>query len=336
MFFDKKIPKTSDFYYLEPGLYPSFTDIAETMNTLIQERHNHSENCVTVRRSRRTQKVEIYLANEGSGLAFFSTALGHIFGSNGGDEFGVMLRGKGPHKPEFAYDIVRIHSLMIYTDLIEYKIVGDTTAPLLRCFRFISKLKSGDIITTGQYMNYQTFSNLQFRPLLKNSFHSIHIDLRDTSGERVPFVSVGITRLVLMFREASNIHFQSKRRYKMVALRQVEISYCRGVGRQRGRGFGALAQVIGRTAIPFLRKYIVPAAKRVGADLLEFVVPEIAEVVSGRKNIKTAAKSVGRQTLRTQLGEGSRRKRSASRVIPTKSAKQISRSRRDIFTNISH
>ena len=118
-----------------------------------------------------------------------------------------MLRGKRPHKPEFGYDIVRIHSLMIYTDLIEYNIVGDTKAPLLRCFSFISKLKSGDIITTGQYKNYQTFGNLQFRPLLKNSFHSIHIDLRDTSGEKIPFVSVGINRLVLMFRKASNIHF---------------------------------------------------------------------------------------------------------------------------------
>ena len=118
-----------------------------------------------------------------------------------------MLRGKEPHKPEFAYDVVRIHSLRIYTDLIEYNIVRDTKAPLLRCFRFISKLKSGDIITTGQYKNYQTFSNLQFRPLLKNSFHSIHIDLRDTSGEKIPFVSVGITRFVLMFRKASNIHF---------------------------------------------------------------------------------------------------------------------------------
>ena len=118
-----------------------------------------------------------------------------------------MLRGKGSHKPELAYDIVRIHSLMIYTDLIEYNIGGDTKAPLLRCFPFISKLKSGDIITTGQYMNYQTFSNLQFRPLLKNSFRSIHIDLRDTSGENIPFASVGITRLLLMFRKASIIHF---------------------------------------------------------------------------------------------------------------------------------
>ena len=121
----------------------------------------------------------------------------------------------------------------------------------------------------------------------------------------------------------------------MFASRQVEIPFSRGVGRQCGRGFGALAQVIGRTAFPFSRKYIVPAAKRVGADLLEFEVPEIAEVVHGRKNFKTATKSVGRQTLRKQLGSGSR-KRIASRVLPTKSVKQIVRSRRDIFTNISH
>ena len=122
----------------------------------------------------------------------------------------------------------------------------------------------------------------------------------------------------------------------MVASRQVEIPYYRAVGRQRGRGFGALAQVIGRTAIPFLRKYVVPAAKRVGADLLEFAVPEIAEVVSGRKNFKAAAKSVGKQTLKKQLGEGSRKGGSKQkRIIPTKSTRQSSRSRRDIFTNIS-
>ena len=45
-----------------------------------------------------------------------------------------------------------------------------------------------------------------------------------------------------------------------------------------------------------------------GADLLEFAVPEIAEVVSGRKNVKTAAKSVGKQTLKKQLGLRSRRR----------------------------
>ena len=64
----------------------------------------------------------------------------------------------------------------------------------------------------------------------------------------------------------------------MVASRQVEIPYYRAVERQRGRGFGAVAQVVERTAVPFLRKFVVPAAKRIGADMLEFAVPEIAEV----------------------------------------------------------
>ena len=199
LFCDKNFSKPSEFHYLEPGLYPSITDIVEAMNFLIQERHNHSENCIKVKVSQTTQKVEIYIANEKPGLAFFSTDLGHIFESFVGNEIGVMLRGKGPHKPEFAYDIVRIHSLLINTDLIEYNIVGDTKAPLFRCFPFISKLKSGNIITTGHNMNYQTFSNLQFRQLLKNSFHSVHIDLRDTSGEKLPVVSVGITRLLVLF-----------------------------------------------------------------------------------------------------------------------------------------
>ena len=121
----------------------------------------------------------------------------------------------------------------------------------------------------------------------------------------------------------------------MVASRQVEIPFYRGVGRQRGRGFGALAQAVARTAVPIFHKKIVPTSKRVGAELLEFAAPEIAEVVSGRKKFKRAAKRVGRQTSRKQLGSGSR-KRTASRVIPTKSAKKISRFRGDIFTNISH
>ena len=263
---------------------------------------NHSENCMTIKVSRRTQKVEIYLANDGSGLAFFSTDLRHIFGRNVGKEDGVILRGKRPHKPELAYrpllknsyhsfqidlretkkypmylslsivlfrclgkrptsvsnlkDIVRIHSLMTYMDLIEYNIVCDKKASLVHCFLSISKLIVGVIRTTGLYMNYQTFTNLHFRPLLRNFYHSIHIDLRDT--RKIPFVSVANNRLVLLFRKASNVCFQPKRRYKMFALRQVEIPFYRGIGRQRKRGFGAIPQVIGWTAIPFLRKYIVP------------------------------------------------------------------------------
>ena len=206
MFYDEKLSKTTETYYLESGLYSSITDIVEAMNTLIQERNNHRDTCITIKVSRATQNVKVYLANEESSLAIFSTDFGLLFGENVRNDLGILMSGKGPHEPTFAYDIIRIHSLIIYTDIVEYNFVGDTKAPLLRCFSFISKLKSGDIITTGQYTNYQTFNNLQFRRLLKNSFHSIHIDLPDTSGEKILFVSVGKTRLVLMFRKVSDIH----------------------------------------------------------------------------------------------------------------------------------
>ena len=134
MFFDKKLSKLSEFYFLEPGLYPSIRDIVEAMKTFIRERHNHSEKCITVKVSRRTQKIEIYVSNEGTGLAFCNKDLRQNFGSNAGNDFAVLLRGKGPHKTELAYDIFHIHSLKTYTDMIQYNIFGDTKAPLLRCF----------------------------------------------------------------------------------------------------------------------------------------------------------------------------------------------------------
>ena len=147
------------------------------MNTLIQERNNHRYTCITIKVSRVTQNVKLYLANEESRVAILSADLGLISGGDMRNDFGILMFGKGSHEPTFAYDIVRIHSLMIYTDIVEYSIVGDTKAPLLCCFPFISQLKFGDILTTGQNMNYLTFSNLQFRRLLKHPFHSIHIDL---------------------------------------------------------------------------------------------------------------------------------------------------------------
>ena len=105
----------------------------------------------------------------------------------------------------------------------------------------------------------------------------------------------------------------------MVASKQVMNPFYRGKGQHRGWEIGVLAQVIGRTAIPFLRKYFVPPAERVSADLLEFAAPGFAEDVSGKKNFKTAARIAGSQTLENQLSSGSR-KRTANRVFPLKSA----------------
>ena len=179
------------------------------MNLLNQERQNQSESCITIKVSRRTQGADIYHSNERSGFAFFSTDHGHI--SLFQKQFWLWnwrnVERIGPQRHEVGNDFVSLRYLIIHTDLVENNIVGDIKAPLLRCFLFTSRIKAGDVITTRQYMNYQSFSILQFSSLNRKFFRSIHIDFRDTSGEKRPFLSVGITRLVLIFKKASNIRF---------------------------------------------------------------------------------------------------------------------------------
>ena len=79
MFYDEELSKTTEAYYLEPGLYSSITDIVEAMNTLIQERNNHRDTCITIKVSRVTQKVKVYLANEESSLAIFLVLIWDIY-----------------------------------------------------------------------------------------------------------------------------------------------------------------------------------------------------------------------------------------------------------------
>ena len=74
----------------------------------------------------------------------------------------------------------------------------------------------------------------------------------------------------------------------MVAPKQVELPFFGSVGRQRGCGFFALAHNLSK---------LQSAAVLTCWNLLRH---KIAEIVSGRKNFKTTAKSVGRQILRKQ------------------------------------
>ena len=111
------------------------------------------------------------------------------------------MKGKGPHYPQYSYYIIIIHSLMIYSDIIECILVGDTKTPLLRCIPFISKVKKGDIISAGQYMNYQSFTNLQSKKLLKNYFHSIKIEQGGTTGGKIPCVRRNYTSCPLVSQD---------------------------------------------------------------------------------------------------------------------------------------
>ena len=57
MFLVEKLSKTTERYYLKPGLSSSITDIVETMNTLRQEGNKHSDNCIRIKVTRVTKKL---------------------------------------------------------------------------------------------------------------------------------------------------------------------------------------------------------------------------------------------------------------------------------------
>ena len=115
----------------------------------------------------------------------------------------TLISSSKTFEAPFPADIQRIHSIMIYTDLIEHSIIGNAKAPILRCFPMISRLRDG-YLTLTQFMNYQTFDNLQFRKVMKNSFHSIKVELRHSTGELIPFGGIGVTRLTLLFRKVGS------------------------------------------------------------------------------------------------------------------------------------
>ena len=92
-----------------------------------------------------------------------------------------------------------------------------------------------------------------------------------------------------------------------------------------------LNRLLGQPKFFFYRKCFVPAAERF---LVDFDAPQNAEVVSGRKYLKTAAKNKGKKSQRKPLGSDRRKKPQLMNFQQT--AKQTNRSRRDIFTHISH
>ena len=82
-----------------------------------------------------------------------------------------------------------------------------------------------------------------------------------------------------------------------------------------------------------MKKCMVAVVKRIGADLFEIAAPEIGEVVSGRKKLKTFAKDVGTKTVRKELGGGKKKsKRRTNRTVSHKSRSKNTRSRIHILT----
>ena len=111
-----------------------------------------------------------------------------------------------------------------------------------------------------------------------------------------------------------------------------------------------LAAGIGRVAIPFARRVILPAAKKLGRELLMSAAPELIDVAMKKKSPKQALKNTVTKTARKQLGGGRRRRRKTpmnglrrrrsvgarKRKTTIRRKTRPVRSRADFFSNIKN
>ena len=95
--------------------------------------------------------------------------------------------------------------------------------------------------------------------------------------------------------------------------------------RERGSGFGALAAGIGRVALPLARKFLWPAAKKIGRDILVQGAPELVEVATKRKSAKQALKSTVAKTARKQIGGSLQSRIASGRKIIRRKRRQYTR-----------
>ena len=79
-----------------------------------------------------------------------------------------------------------------------------------------------------------------------------------------------------------------------------------GPARQFGSGgMGAFAMRMGRVAVPLVKKYVLPVAKEFGKNLVSAFVPELSNVVSGRKRPRKALKdTLKKSAMKTMMTDG--------------------------------
>ena len=111
----------------------------------------------------------------------------------------------------------------------------------------------------------------------------------------------------------------------------------RGPARQYGSGeLGAFAMRMGRVAIPLVKQYVMPVAKEFGKNLLSSLVPEISNVISGRKRPKTVLgetlKKSASETIRSTTSAASSKRVNARTHTSKKPIASVSEIVRPVAT----
>jgi hypothetical protein len=97
---------------------------------------------------------------------------------------------------------VGLNLMFVYSDVVEYNVVGHTAAPLLRVIPFKVDTAAGAYEEGGNTFHvHREFVHPHYLPVSKSYFDSVNISIKGDLGQDVPFIDKGKVTVKLHFRK---------------------------------------------------------------------------------------------------------------------------------------
>lgn len=109
-----------------------------------------------------------------------------------------------------------------------------------------------------------------------------------------------------------------------------------GSARQKGAGFGAVVAGVGRVVLPLAKRAgraALPIVKQVGREFLRAGLPELMDVVDGKRKPKQAFKRAALTSLRKQVGAGKKKKKQKPSRTTTTNKKKAAAGKKKKITS---
>ena len=105
------------------------------------------------------------------------------------------------HQSDFPVDITCGSQLIfVYIDIIEYQIIGEVRAPVIKIIETERRLRNGSINTVTP-IHHKTFTILDYKPILSNNIQNIKVELGNEAGKLIPFNGTGKVIVGLKFQK---------------------------------------------------------------------------------------------------------------------------------------
>ena len=105
------------------------------------------------------------------------------------------------HQSDFpVYITCGSQLIFVYIDVIEYQIIGNVRAPVIKIIETERRLRNGSINTVTP-IHHKTFTILDYKPILSNNIQNIKVELRNEAGKLIPFTGTGKVIVGLKFQK---------------------------------------------------------------------------------------------------------------------------------------